>query len=36
MVIIAAQDGYKGRLAPAWEMCRARAAPVGAAPELVY
>ena len=32
-VIIAAQDGYKGRLAPAWKMCIARAAhPVGAAP----
>jgi hypothetical protein len=33
MVIIAAQDGHKGRLAPAWEMGKARAAhPVGAAP----
>src|SRR4051812_13237884 len=32
-VIIAAQDGYKGRLAPAWEMCKARTAhPVEAAP----
>ena len=32
MVIIAAQDGHKGRLASAWEMCKARAVPVGATP----
>ena len=33
MVIIAAQDGYKGRLAPAWDLCKARTAhPVEAAP----
>jgi hypothetical protein len=35
-VIIAAQDGYKGRLAPAWEMCKARPPTPSEPLQLVY